>query len=68
MMREEPSLETLWLKNTRTMDKVQITDRSNTEESLIVYWFYIPKMKIEQYGEILGSDGDDYEDGCLLGC
>jgi hypothetical protein len=29
MMREEPSLETLWLKNIRMMDKVQITDRSN---------------------------------------
>jgi hypothetical protein len=26
--REEPSLETLWLKNIRTMDKVQITDCS----------------------------------------
>jgi hypothetical protein len=26
--REEPSLETLWLKNIRTMDKVQITDPS----------------------------------------
>jgi hypothetical protein len=28
MKREEPSLETLWLKNIRTMDKVQITDCS----------------------------------------
>jgi hypothetical protein len=27
--REDRSLETLWLKNIRTMDKVQITDRSN---------------------------------------
>jgi hypothetical protein len=27
MMREEPFLETLWLKNIRTMDKVQIIDR-----------------------------------------
>jgi translation elongation factor P/translation initiation factor 5A len=26
MTREESSLETLWLKSTRTMDKVQITD------------------------------------------
>jgi hypothetical protein len=30
MTKEEPSLETLWLKNMRTMDKVQITDPSNT--------------------------------------
>jgi hypothetical protein len=30
MTREELSLEKLWLKNIRTMDKVQITDRSNT--------------------------------------
>jgi hypothetical protein len=29
MTREELSLETLWLKNIRTMDEVQITDRSN---------------------------------------
>jgi hypothetical protein len=29
MTREEPSLETSWLKNIRTMDKVKITDRSN---------------------------------------
>jgi hypothetical protein len=29
MAREEPSLETLCLKNIRTMNKVQITDRSN---------------------------------------
>jgi hypothetical protein len=28
MTREEPSLETLWLQNIRTMDKVQIIDRS----------------------------------------
>jgi hypothetical protein len=27
MTREEPSLKTLWLQNTRTMDKVQIIDR-----------------------------------------
>jgi hypothetical protein len=30
MTREEPSLETLWLQNIRTMDKVQIIERSNT--------------------------------------
>jgi hypothetical protein len=30
MTREEPSLETLWLKNFRTVDKVQIIDHSNT--------------------------------------
>jgi hypothetical protein len=30
MTREEPSLETLWLKNIRTMDKVQIIDRCKT--------------------------------------
>jgi hypothetical protein len=29
MTREEPSLETLWLQNIRTMGKVQVTDRSN---------------------------------------
>jgi hypothetical protein len=29
MTREEPSLETFWLKNIKTMDKVQITDRSH---------------------------------------
>jgi hypothetical protein len=29
MTKEQPSLETLWLKNTTTMDKVQIIDRSN---------------------------------------
>jgi hypothetical protein len=29
MMREEPSLETLWLQNIRMMDKVQIIDHSN---------------------------------------
>jgi hypothetical protein len=30
MTREEPSFEMLWLKNIRMMDKVQITDPSNT--------------------------------------
>jgi hypothetical protein len=30
MTREEPSLETLWLKNIRKMDKVQNADPSNT--------------------------------------
>jgi hypothetical protein len=29
MTREEPSLEILWLQNIRTMDEVQIIDRSN---------------------------------------
>jgi hypothetical protein len=29
MTREEPSHETLWLQKIRTMDKVQIIDRSN---------------------------------------
>jgi hypothetical protein len=33
MTREEPSLETLWLQNIETMDKVQSTDRSNTAPS-----------------------------------
>jgi hypothetical protein len=33
MTREEPSLETLWLQNIRTMDKVQIIDRGNTAPS-----------------------------------
>jgi hypothetical protein len=30
MTREEPSLETLWLQNIETMDKVKITDRRKT--------------------------------------
>jgi hypothetical protein len=30
MTKEEPCLETLWLQNIRTMDKVQIIDRSNS--------------------------------------
>jgi hypothetical protein len=30
MTREEPSLETLWLQNIRTKDKVQIIDRYST--------------------------------------
>jgi hypothetical protein len=30
MTREEPSLETLWLKNIGTMEKVQKIDHSNT--------------------------------------
>jgi hypothetical protein len=33
MMREEPSLETLWLKNIRTMHKVQISDPNYTAPS-----------------------------------
>jgi hypothetical protein len=33
MTREEPSLETLWLKNIKSMDKIQIIDRSNTAPS-----------------------------------
>jgi hypothetical protein len=33
MSREEPSLETLWLQNIRTMDKVQIIDRNNRAPS-----------------------------------
>jgi hypothetical protein len=32
-LREDPSLETLWLKNVRTIDKVQITDCSFTAPS-----------------------------------
>jgi hypothetical protein len=36
MTREEPSLETLWLENIRTMDKVQITDRSTIETHLCI--------------------------------
>jgi hypothetical protein len=31
MTREEPSLETLWFKNIRTMDTFQITDRSSND-------------------------------------
>jgi hypothetical protein len=33
MMKEEPSLEMLWLKNIRMMNKFQITVRSNTAPS-----------------------------------
>jgi hypothetical protein len=33
MTREKPFLETLWLKNIGTMDKVQKIDRSNTTPS-----------------------------------
>jgi hypothetical protein len=33
MTREDPSLETLWLKNIRMMDKIQMTDPSNTTPS-----------------------------------
>jgi hypothetical protein len=33
MTREESALETLWLQKIRTMDKVQIIDRSNTVPS-----------------------------------
>jgi hypothetical protein len=33
MVREEPSLETLWLKDIRMMDKVQITVRRTTVPS-----------------------------------
>jgi hypothetical protein len=29
MTRERPSLEMLWLQNTRTMDKIEIIDRSS---------------------------------------
>jgi hypothetical protein len=33
MTREEPSLETLWFQNIRTMDKVQIIDHRKTAPS-----------------------------------
>jgi hypothetical protein len=33
MTREEPSLETLWLKNIGTMDEVQKIDCNNTTPS-----------------------------------
>jgi hypothetical protein len=36
MTREESYLAMLWLKNTRMMDKVQITDPSNTDENSFV--------------------------------
>jgi hypothetical protein len=39
MTTEEPSLETLWLKNIRTMDKVQITDPS-------LYYLYEGKFSV----------------------
>jgi hypothetical protein len=47
--REEPSLETLWLQNMETMDKVQRIDRSNTvpssktfrdQKSVEVFWVW----------------------------
>jgi hypothetical protein len=34
---DEPSLETLWLKNIGTMDKVQKIDRSNTTPSSKIF-------------------------------
>jgi hypothetical protein len=34
MTREEPSLETLWLQNIGTMDKVQLIDRSSLNGSI----------------------------------
>jgi hypothetical protein len=37
--REEPSLQMLWLKNIRTMDKVQITDHSNCK--ICCSWVHI---------------------------
>jgi hypothetical protein len=33
MTREQPSLETLWLQNIETIEKVQRTGRSNTAPS-----------------------------------
>jgi hypothetical protein len=37
MTREKPSLETLWLQNVRTMDTVQIIDRSSNAETSVFY-------------------------------
>jgi hypothetical protein len=37
MKREEPSLETLWLKNIGAVDKVQNIDRSNTAPSSKIF-------------------------------
>jgi hypothetical protein len=37
MTREEPSLEMLRLQNKRTMDKVQITDRSSKKQTRKVF-------------------------------
>jgi hypothetical protein len=45
MMREEPSLETLWLKNIRMMDKVQITDRSKKLQFCFNIWVLWEKKK-----------------------
>jgi hypothetical protein len=42
-MREEPSLETLWLRNTGTMDKVQKIDRISTD---VTYWEYIYLQRV----------------------
>jgi hypothetical protein len=42
MTREEPSLETLWLRSIGTMDKVQKIDRSNATPSSKTFrdeWF-----------------------------
>jgi hypothetical protein len=43
--REEPFLETLWLQNIRTMDEVQIIDRSNvfTQFICVLCTTFIPQ-------------------------
>jgi hypothetical protein len=48
--REEPSLETLWLKDIRMMDKVQITECS----SALIYQF-VQKQNYCSYFKILTS-------------
>jgi hypothetical protein len=66
-MREEPSLETLWLKNIKTMDKVQITDRSDTapssktfrDEMFIVACYFENTVERRLSVVIGGSKGPD---------
>jgi hypothetical protein len=66
MTREEPSLETLWLKNTRTMDKVQITDRSNPAPSSktfsdeITIIFVVKNLVERAHSVEQGLDGKRY--------
>jgi hypothetical protein len=55
MTREEPSLETLWLQNIRTMDKVQIIERRNSsycsgsKTITIPYTYQTLKIRVPVY-------------------
>jgi hypothetical protein len=56
MMREEPSLEMLWLQNIETMDKVQRIDRSNTAPSSKTFRdelsFYCIAYVVKLFGDV----------------